>query len=110
MWKVRSRRDRQRLARRIEARRLRDGPRTGEALGEAGDPGHVEEHGAAGERTRGDAARDDVARRELGIGVDRRHEALPAVIEEHGARAAQRLGQQRQGIARRRRAPSGGTA
>ena len=57
---------------------------------------------AAGERARGDAARDDVARRELGIGVDRRHEALAAIVEQHGACAAQRLGQEGQGIARDR--------
>ncbi len=99
---VRGGRDRKRLARRVEARGPGDGPRAGKAFRQACDSGRVQEHGAAGERARGDAARDDVARREFGIGVDRRHEALSAVVEEQRPRAAQRLGQERLGIARDR--------
>ena len=44
-------------------------------------------------------ARDDVARRELGKGVARQHEALALVVDQGSAFAAQRLGGQRCGIA-----------
>ncbi len=100
--KVRGSRDRKRLAQRVETCGLRDGPRAGEACVEACDAGRVEKYGTAGQRACGDAARDDVARREFGIGVDRLHEALPAIVEEHRSSPAQRLGQERLGIARDR--------
>ncbi len=48
------------------------------------------------------AAHDDVARGELGLGVDGRHEALAGGVAQQGALAAQRLGDQR-----RRRAAGG---
>ncbi len=95
-------RDRERLASGVEARSRGDGASAGEAFRKSGNSGCVEVHRPAGQRARGDAARDDVARREFGVGVNRGHEAPAAFVEEQGACAAQRLGQERLGIARDR--------
>ena len=46
-----------------------------------------------------DRARDDVARRELGVGMDAEHEALAEIVDERRALAANRLGYERHRIA-----------
>ena len=54
-----------------------------------------QEHRAAGPLgLADDAARDDVARREIAVGVIARHERLAAVVDQPRAFAAQRLGDQ----------------
>src|SRR6185503_18472143 len=71
----------------------------GETLLERGDLHHVEEYRFTHETSRRDAARHDVARRKLSVRVDRGHEALPGLVDEHGAGAAQRLREQGQALA-----------
>ena len=47
---------------------------------------------------RGDAARHDVTRRELCIGMNGPHEPLAGIVEQQGTGASKRLGQQGKGI------------
>src|SRR5207244_2314296 len=58
----------------------------------------VEERAMARRNLGEHTARDDVARRELGKGVARQHEALALVVDQGSAFAAQRLGGKRCGI------------
>ena len=59
----------------------------------------VEEGAAPGGDFGEDAARDDVARRQFGVLVQRGHEALARAIDENRALAAQSFGRQRRRIA-----------
>ena len=67
-----------------------------EPLGEvlAAEGGRVEQHGTSAltrHRLR-DPAGDDVARGELAVRMHVEHEAAPGLVEQHGALAANRLG------------------
>ena len=70
-------------------------------FGELGADGRVrvEADGAPALLLFEDGARDDVARRQLGVGVQCRHEAFAEIVDERGALAAHRLGDERHGIA-----------
>ena len=59
----------------------------------------VEKGAAPGGDFGEDAARDNVARRQFGVLVQGRHEALAGAIDQNRAFAAQRFGGQRRGIA-----------
>ena len=63
----------------------------------------VEEGAAAGGDLGEDAARHNVARRELGVRVQRQHEALALRVDQRRAFAAQGFGRQRRGVAADRR-------
>ena len=83
-------------AHRVPRARRAQGSR--ETRGEIRDAGSVEPGGLARGLQRSDAARDDVARRQFGIGMEGLHEAVAGIVEQHRTRAAKRLGQQGKGV------------
>ena len=98
---VRRRRDRDQIARRIDAGAAAVFVHAGEALRErrADRRARIEERAAPGCKLGEHAARHDIARRKLGIGVDAQHEALARLVDQRRAFAAHRLGRERRRIA-----------
>ena len=90
-------RDREEVARRIEAVLREHGGDAGEAGGEVLDVAGVEPRAAGGIR-RGDGAGDDVARSQLAAGIGIERESVPVAVHQHGARAAHGLGDERSGV------------
>ena len=99
---VRGRRDRDRLARRIDAGAAAVFGDGGKALRErrADRLAGIEERAASGLQLGEHAARHDIARRKLGLAMDRQHEAL--------ARAVDQRSRLRRGSPRSRAAPDRG--
>src|SRR5687767_1534 len=105
---MRGGRDRDEIATRVDAARLTQGEDSREPLDESvpelrrieGDTARL---GARASRPLlpKDLSRDDVARREIGQAVPLFHESLAAVVAEHGALSAHRLGDEGKRVFRR---------
>ena len=89
------------LARRINARADAGGMDRGEMLFKFRPDGitAIQEGLVAARHLAVNGAGHNVTRRQFGIGMHRRHEALAILIDQHRAFAAQRLGGQRRRIA-----------
>ncbi len=96
---VRRRRHRDRLPPRVDAGRPAGGEHGRELRGKVRQLAAIEKGAAAAHHFAIDASRDDVAGAELGIGMERAHEAFAACVDEGRAFAAKRFGRERRRIA-----------
>src|SRR6187431_315869 len=95
---VGGRRNRDRLAARIDASRLAGCEDGGKAFGKLGpNLAAIEKGAAAAHHFAIDAAGDDIAGTKLCIWMQGAHEALATAVYEHRAFAAERLGGKRRG-------------
>ena len=97
---VGGRRNRDRLAPRVEPGSLAGREHRRKARRELGpDLAAIEKGAAPAHHLAVDAAGDNVARPKLGVGMQCAHEALAAAVDQQRAFAAQRLGGERRGVA-----------